>query len=42
MMSLGLFQGAAPAQQHAAGGEAALILPDLNQVTFFGIGGRSL
>src|SRR5437764_13125983 len=42
MMSLGLFQGAAPAQQHAAGGEAALILPDLNQVTFFGLGGRSL
>ncbi|HLQ59929.1 MAG TPA: sodium-translocating pyrophosphatase [Gemmatimonadales bacterium] len=42
---LGLFQGAAPAPpaQHAAGGEVALILPDLNQATFLGgIGGRAL
>src|SRR5438034_2485502 len=32
----------APAQ-HAAGGEAALVLPDLNQATFLGgIGGRAL
>src|ERR671936_687622 len=38
-----------PLQQHAAGvggggggGEAALVLPDLNQATFFGIGGRAL
>src|SRR5882672_9710508 len=30
-------------QQHAAGGEAALILPDLNQAVFLGgIGGRAL
>jgi len=35
-------QGAAPAQPHAAGGEAALVLPDLNTATFFGMGGRSL
>src|SRR5207244_13278571 len=39
---LGFFQDAAPAQ-HAAGGEAALVLPDLNQATFLGgIGGRAL
>ncbi len=35
-------QGAAPAQPHAAGGEAALVLPDLNTATFFGMGGRGL
>ena len=36
--------GQAPAPtQHAAGGEAALVLPDLNQVNFLGgIGGRGL
>src|SRR5881392_2472309 len=41
---LGVYQGAqgAPAQPHAAGGEAALVLPDLNTATFFGMGGRSL
>jgi len=39
---LGVYQGAAPAQQHAAGGEAALVLPDLNSATFFGMGGRGL
>src|SRR3989449_11050964 len=39
---LGFFQDAAPAQ-HAASGEAALVLPDLNQATFLGgIGGRAL
>src|SRR2546425_8205547 len=39
---LGFFQDAAPAQ-HAAGGEAALVLPNLNQATFLGgIGGRAL
>ncbi|HEY7193754.1 MAG TPA: sodium-translocating pyrophosphatase [Gemmatimonadales bacterium] len=38
---LGVSQAAAPAQ-HAAGGEAALVLPDLNTATFFGMGGRSL
>jgi K(+)-stimulated pyrophosphate-energized sodium pump len=27
---------------HGGGGEAALVLPDLNQATFFGIGGRAL
>jgi K(+)-stimulated pyrophosphate-energized sodium pump len=32
--------GHAPAQH--AGGEAALVLPDLNQATFFGMGGRGL
>src|SRR5207247_8341247 len=32
-----------PPLQHAAGGEAALVLPDLNQATFLGgIGGRAL
>src|ERR671930_2160734 len=41
-MIFGLLQNPAPAQ-HAAGGEAALILPDLNRATFFGgIGGRGL
>ncbi len=39
---LGVYQGAAPAQQHAAGGEAALVLPNLNSATFFGMGGRGL
>src|SRR6266478_1418585 len=39
---LGFFQGAAPAQ-HAAGGEAALVLPDLASALFLGgINGRSL
>src|SRR5437660_1998600 len=39
---LGFFQGAAPAQ-HAAGGEAALVLPDLAKALFLGgIDGRSL
>src|SRR5713101_1545327 len=39
-MTFGLLQNPA---QHAAGGEAALILPDLNQATFLGgIGGRAL
>src|ERR1044071_1993682 len=34
---------ASPAPQHAGGGEAALVLPDLNQATFLGgIGGRGL
>src|SRR5437773_3886695 len=34
---------ASPPVQHAAGGEAALVLPDLNQATFLGgIGGRAL
>src|SRR5712664_1149028 len=38
----GFVQDAAPAQ-HAAGGEAALVLPDLGQATFLGgIGGRAL
>src|SRR5213592_2365402 len=41
-MMLGLLQNPAP-PQHAAGGEAALVLPDLNQATFLGgIGGRAL
>src|SRR5438034_7936636 len=40
-MTLGLLQNPAPTQ-HAAGGEAALVLPDLNQATFFGMGGRGL
>src|SRR5882762_3848125 len=40
-MIFGLLQNPAPAQ-HAAGGEAALVLPDLNQATFFGMGGRGL
>src|SRR5207247_9135533 len=31
-----------PPPQHAAGGEAALVLPNLDQATFFGIGGRAL
>src|SRR3989441_12169886 len=32
-----------PPLQHAAGGEAALVLPDLNQATFLGgIGGRAV
>src|SRR5437016_13402750 len=32
-----------PPLRHAAGGEAALVLPDLNQATFLGgIGGRAL
>jgi len=42
---LGVYQGAAQgaaAQPHAAGGEAALVLPDLNTATFFGMGGRGL
>src|SRR5213592_1205587 len=39
---LGLFQDAVAPAQHAAGGEAALVLPDLNQATFFGMGGRGL
>src|SRR5712691_2433561 len=41
---LGLFQDAAPPPaQHAAGGEAALVLPDLAKVAFLGgIDGRSL
>ena len=30
------------AQEHRAGGEANLILPDLDMATFFGMGGRSL
>ncbi|GIU73889.1 MAG: K(+)-insensitive pyrophosphate-energized proton pump [Bryobacteraceae bacterium] len=37
--------GALPAwaqPAHHGGGEASLVLPDLNQATFFGIGGRSL
>src|SRR2546423_11471780 len=39
---LGFFQDAAPAQ-HAAGGEAALVLPDLTKAAFLGgINGRSL
>src|SRR5712664_1087889 len=39
---LGFFQDAAPAQ-HAAGGEAALVLPDLAKAAFLGgINGRSL
>src|SRR3979490_3009173 len=39
---LGFFQDAAPAQ-HAAGGEAALVLPDLATAAFLGgINGRSL
>src|SRR6267378_178260 len=39
---LGFFQDAAPAQ-HAAGGEAALVLPDLAKAAFLGgIDGRSL
>src|ERR1044071_3804728 len=34
---------ASPAPQHAGGGEAARVLPDLNQATFLGgIGGRGL
>src|SRR5881396_2625747 len=41
-MMLGLLQNPAP-PQHAAGGEAALVLPNLNQATFLGgIGGRAL
>src|SRR5437667_321112 len=40
-MIFGLLQNPAPTQ-HAAGGEAALVLPDLNQATFFGMGGRAL
>ena len=40
---LGVFQDATPHAQHAAGGEAALVLPDLSQATFLGgIGGRAL
>src|SRR5580765_140117 len=40
---LGVFQDATPHAQHAAGGEAALVLPDLNQASFLGgIGGRAL
>ena len=38
MPALGLSQGAPP----SAGGEANLILPNLNQATFFGVNGRSL
>src|SRR3954469_23506259 len=34
--------GAALFAQERAGGEANLIVPDLNQATFFGMGGRSL
>src|SRR5499425_2508863 len=33
---------AAPTAGHAGGGEASLIVPDLGQVTFSGIGGRTL
>src|SRR5436190_8598961 len=40
-MIFGLLQNPAPTQ-HAAGGEAALVLPDLNQATFFRMGGRGL
>src|SRR6058998_3679315 len=41
-MMLGLLQNPAP-PQHAAGGEAALVLPNLDQATFLGgIGGRAL
>ena len=41
-MILGLLQNPAP-PQHAAGGEAALVLPNLDQATFLGgIGGRAL
>ncbi|MBI1966362.1 MAG: sodium-translocating pyrophosphatase [Gemmatimonadetes bacterium] len=41
--ALAAVQDAASPVQHAGGGEAALILPDLGQVTFLdGIGGRSL
>src|SRR5216117_1309523 len=40
-MIFGLLQNPAPTQ-HAAGGEAALVLPNLDQDTFFGIGGRAL
>src|SRR5207245_2057424 len=40
-MIFGFLQSPAPTQ-HAAGGEAALVLPDLNQATFFGMGGRAL
>src|SRR5436189_2524110 len=40
-MIFGLLQNPAPTQ-HAAGGEAALVLPDLNQAAFFGMGGRGL
>src|SRR5258705_10316021 len=40
---LGFFQDAAAPAQHAAGGEAALVLPNLNQAVFLGgIGGRAL
>src|SRR5258705_2796243 len=40
---LGFFQDAAAPAQHAAGGEAALVLPNLNQAVFLGgINGRSL
>src|SRR5438477_528569 len=40
---LGFFQDAAAPAQHAAGGEAALVLPNLNQAMFLGgIGGRAL
>src|ERR1041385_1132572 len=44
MPLLAFFQNpASPAPQHAGGGEAALVLPDLNQATFLGgIGGRGL
>ena len=42
-MTLPMFSFLQAAAQHPAGGEASLVLPDLNQATFLGgIGGRPL
>ncbi|MGB9609936.1 MAG: sodium-translocating pyrophosphatase [Bryobacteraceae bacterium] len=45
LLMVAIAAGALPAwaqPAHHGGGEASLVLPDLNQATFFGIGGRSL
>jgi K(+)-stimulated pyrophosphate-energized sodium pump len=42
LVALTPLMGAALFAQERAGGEANLVVPDLNQATFFGMGGRSL
>jgi K(+)-stimulated pyrophosphate-energized sodium pump len=45
LLAMAVTAGMLPAMAqpaHHGGGEASLVLPDLNQATFFGMGGRSL
>ena len=43
LLGMGLLAPAfASAQEHAGGGEANLVLPDLSSVSFFGINGHAL